>query len=94
MNNDTGLYDVTKINKLAQGSPDNLFAMKEGKFCMKVHQVDGSEWVHNPCPMKYCAKAGANLYSLICKLLQGNKMKIDHKKISSFIAKLRLVTAG
>ena len=40
---------------------------------MKVCQVNGL-W-----PMKYCAKDGANLYSLTCNLLQGDKTKIDHK---------------
>ena len=46
---------------------------------MKVHQVDGTECVHILWPMNYCAKAGANLCSLTCKLLQWNKMKRNYK---------------
>ena len=31
-NNDTGLYDITKINKSVQGSLGNMFAIKKGSL--------------------------------------------------------------
>ena len=47
-NNDTGLYDVTNINKLLQGILSDKSAMKKNKLCMTVSQVDvdGSKWLH------------------------------------------------
>ena len=42
-NNDTGLYNVTKINKSIEGSVGSMSATKKGKLCMKVHQVDSTE---------------------------------------------------
>ena len=71
MNNDTGLYDSIEINELEQGSASNMSVTKKGKLWMKVHQVDDTERVHILWPVKYCAKAGANLYSLTCELLHG-----------------------
>ena len=46
---------------------------------MKVHQVDSSEWAHVLWPVKHGDKADANLCSLTYKLLQGSKVKSDHK---------------
>ena len=46
---------------------------------MKVCQVNGSERPHILWPVKYSAKDGANLNFLTCKLLQGNRIKSDHK---------------
>ena len=46
MNNDTDLYDVTDHNKLVQRSLGNMSAMKMGKLCMKVLEVDGSKKLH------------------------------------------------
>ena len=37
----TGLFDVTKINKLVQESSANMSAMKKGEHHMKVCQVNG-----------------------------------------------------
>ena len=71
-NNDTGLYDVAKINESAQESFGNMSTMKKSKLQMKVHQVNGSKRLHVLWPMKYCTKVGANLYSLTYKLLQGS----------------------
>ena len=71
--------DVTKINESLQGSSVSMTATKKGKFCIKVHKVGSTEWVYVLWPIKYCAKAGANLYSLTCKLLQRNKIKNDPK---------------
>ena len=62
-NNNTGLYDITEINKLVQGILGIISATIKGKLCMKVCPVDGSE----------------NVYSLIFELLQGEKVKSDHK---------------
>ena len=39
-----------------------------------------SEWrqqVHTLWPVKFCPSAGANLFSLTCKLLQGNEISSD-----------------
>ena len=41
--------------------------------------VDGTEHVHTLFPVKFCPKAGGNLFSLTCKLLQGNKVSSDHQ---------------
>ena len=79
MNNDTDLYNVTKINWLVWGSAGNVSITKKGKLCMKACQVDGTEWAHILWSVKHCAKAGASLYSLTYKLLQGNKIESDHK---------------
>ena len=65
-NEDISLYDVTKINKLVQGNAGNIPITNKGKLCISVCQVDGTKQVHILWPMKYCAKAGANLYSLAC----------------------------
>ena len=40
---DEGLYDVTNINSLVQGSLGSMSAHKKGKHCVKVRQVDGKE---------------------------------------------------
>ena len=42
LNNDTGLYNLSKISKFVQGSADNMSAIKKGNLHMKVCQVDGS----------------------------------------------------
>ena len=47
-NNDTSLYDVTKI-KLVQGCLGNMPAMKKRKQQVKVHQVNGSKKLHIQC---------------------------------------------
>ena len=38
-NNDTGLYNITNINELVQGSLGSMSITKKGKLHMKVHQV-------------------------------------------------------
>ena len=38
-----------------------------------------TEWVHTLWPMKFCPKAGAGLFSLTCKFLQGKKISSDHQ---------------
>ena len=66
---------------------------KNGKLCMKVCQVDGTEWLHILWPMKYNTKAGANLYSLTCKLLKGGKKRRGDKSnilVQSYKGCLRL----
>ena len=74
-------------------------ATMNGKLCTNVWQVDRTEWVHILWPLTFFPKAGANLFSLTCKLLKGNKISSDHQKkywsvlhvaISSLIAKSRL----
>ena len=76
-NNDSGLYNITNINESIQGSPGIMPAMKKGKLQVKVHQVNGTEWAHTLWPMKFCPKAGVNLFLLTCKLSQGNKITSD-----------------
>ena len=78
-NNDTHLFNITVINESVQGSLGSMPAIRKRKFCIKVHQVDDTEWVHTLWPMKFCPKAGANLFSLTCKLFQGNTIKGYHK---------------
>ena len=53
-------------------------AMKKGKLWVKVYQVNGIVWVHILWLMKFCPKVGANLFSLTCELLQGNRIASDH----------------
>ena len=38
-----------------------------------------AEQVHTLWPVKFCPKTGANLFSLMCELLQGNKISSDHQ---------------
>ena len=42
-----------------------------------MRQVNGAEQVHTSWPVKFCPTAGVNLFSLTCKLLQGNKISSD-----------------
>ena len=56
-----------------------MMATKRGKFHMKVHQVDGSKKLNILQLMKFCIKAGVNLYFVTYKLLQRNEIKNDHK---------------
>ena len=73
-------------------------AMKKGKLCVMVCQVNGTEWVHTLWPVKFCSKAGANLSSLTCKLSQGNRISSDHLNnivVNTMgIAELRLAMDG
>ena len=70
-NNNTGLYDITDIDKSIQGSSSLIHATKKGKLRVKVWQVDGTEQVHILWPVKCCPK--------VCELLQGNKISSDHQ---------------
>ena len=102
-NNDTSLQDITNIDESIQVSSGIMPATKKGKLGVKVRQVNGSEQVHTLQPVKFCPKVGANLFSLMCKLLQGSKISSDNKTtlwsthlpaISFWIARLKLVTVG
>ena len=62
-NNVTGLFDITDIDELIQGSSRNMPAMKKGKLWVKLQQVNGTEQVHTLWPLTFCCKAGANLFS-------------------------------
>ena len=76
-NNDTGLYDIININKSVQGSSSIMPAMKKDKLLVIVLQVNGAEQIYTLWPVKFCPTAGANLFSLTCKLSQGNKISSD-----------------
>ena len=52
---------------------------KKGKLGVKVHQIGGTEQVHTIWSVKVFPKAGANLFSLTCKLLQGSKIASNHQ---------------
>ena len=65
-----GHFDVIDINESIQESSKNMLVIKKGKLFVNVQQVDGTEQVHTLWPVKFCHKAGANLFSLTCKLLQ------------------------
>ena len=54
--NEAGLYNITKMNKLIQGSLGNVSSTKKGKICIKVPQVNDSEWVHVLWTVKYLPK--------------------------------------
>ena len=73
-NNDNGMYDIIDIHKLIQGSSSIMSAMKKGKLRVMVRQVYGEEQVHTLWPVKFYPSAGVNLFSLMCKLSQGNKI--------------------
>ena len=77
--NDTGLYDITNIDELIQGSSSIMPITKKGKLQVKVHQVNGTEHIHTLWPVKFCPKAGANLFSLMCELSKGNKISSDNQ---------------
>ena len=55
--------------------------LKKGQLCMKVCQVDGSKRLHVLWLIKLCAKAGANHYSLTCKLSQRSNILSGCKNI-------------
>ena len=77
MNNNTNPFDIINIIKLIQGSSRNMPAAKKGKHHVNIQQVEGTEWVHTLWPMKFCPKAGVNLFSLTRKLLQGKEISSD-----------------
>ena len=70
-NDKKGMYDIIDINKLIQGSSGIMPATKKGKLQVTVHQVNREEQVHTLWPAKFCPFAGANLFSLTCKLSWG-----------------------
>ena len=45
--------------------------------------MNGGEQVHTLWPVKFCPSAGANLFSLTCKLSQGNKISSDKTNVVS-----------
>ena len=73
-NDDKDMYDVIGIDELIQGSSGIMPTMKKGKLQVTVCQVSGEEQVHTLWFVKFCPFAGANLFSLMCKLLQGDKI--------------------
>ena len=77
-NDDTGLYEITKIEESIQSSSCNMLTTKKGKLCIDIHQVDDTEWVCTLWPVKFCPKAAANFFSLTCELMQGNEISGDH----------------
>ena len=52
---------------------------KNGKLCVKVREINGNKRLHVLWPVKYNAKAGANLFLLTCKLFQGCKISSNKK---------------
>ena len=52
---------------------------KKGKLCINFWQVDSTEQAHALWPAKFCPKAGANMFSIMCELLQRNKISRDHQ---------------
>ena len=55
--------------------------MKKRKLQVKVHQVNGTKGVHTLWSVKFFPKAGVNLFSLSCKLLQEDKIASDQQNI-------------
>ena len=77
-NDENGMYEVIEINESIQGSSDIMPATKKGKLRVTVRQVNGQEQVHTLWPVKFCPTAGANLFLLMCELLQGHKISSDN----------------
>ena len=73
-NNDNGMYDIVNIDESIQVCSGIMPTMKKGKLPVMVHQVNGEEQVHTLWSVKFCPLAGANLFSLTCKLSQGNNI--------------------
>ena len=73
-NDDTNLCNMTDIYKSIQGSTGSIPAINKVRLCINVCKIDGTEWVHTLCPVKFSPMTGAKLFSLTCKLLQGNKI--------------------
>ena len=78
-NNDTGLFDVIDINKSIKGSSDVMPAMKKFKLWVNVWQDNRTESVHTLFLVKFCPKAGGNLLSLMCELLQRKTIWSNHQ---------------
>ena len=81
-NDDTSLFDIIDINESIQGFSGIMFATKKGKLHVNVCQVDRTKWVHTIWPIKFCPNAGANLFSLTCKLLQEKQFQATTKTTS------------
>ena len=56
-----------------------MLAVKKGMHCIDVQQDDSTEHAHTLWPFKFCHKAGVNLFSLTCKLLQRKNTANDHQ---------------
>ena len=52
INNDSGLYDVTSMIKLVDGSSESIPTTKRDKLHMKVKQLEWSEKMHIIWPFK------------------------------------------
>ena len=76
-NDEKGMFDVIKIQESIQGSSGTMPATKKGKLRVTVRQVNRLEQVHTLWPVKFSPLAGANLFSLTCKLSQGNRISSD-----------------
>ena len=79
INDDTDLYDVNKMNESVQGSSGSMSATKKGKLHMEVNQAERSVKSHTLWPMRYWAKAGANLFCLHAKPCKGIKSRVTGK---------------
>ena len=93
----TSLFDVINIHNSIQGSFRNMSAMKKGKLCINIQQIDGTKWVCTLCSVKFCAKVGANLFSLKSRFQVTNRTTSWLNLLvamSSLIAKSKLMTTG
>ena len=79
IDDDVTLFNVTKIYKSVERNSSSMPATKKGKLLVNICQVNNTEWVHTLWPVKSCPKEDANLFSLTCKLLQGNNRKSDQQ---------------
>ena len=66
------------LTSLTSTSRSKEASYEKGKLHVIIWQVDGTKWVHTLWPVKCCPKAGANLFFLTCKLLQG-KISSHHQ---------------
>ena len=51
-NDDTGIYDITEIDKAMKGSSDSMKEILKRKLNLKVSQVDESGIIHTLWPVK------------------------------------------
>ena len=76
---------------------------KKDKLQVNVHEVDGTEWAHILCSMKFSPKVGVNLFTLHANFHREKQFQVITKTTSwsvlwaailSLIAKSRLVMVG
>ena len=71
------MFDITDIDESIQGSSGIMPTTRKGKLHVNVWQVYVTEWVCTLWSVKFCPKAWANLFSLVCEHFQRNNISSD-----------------